>query len=325
MSVYQLRLIEVQLGSLQFVNITTILMLLPDVVTLCMFVLLIRQGQEQHRHSCCVGYSGVVFGWMTIVTQRVSSYCPLPFGGEHLCFATHQIPLPNGQSMPINIAPFVSLGFVQLVFPRAAFHAHLGGILVGYLIAWGLHWELVGFITPALVTKGVVIVALVSPAGAPSGATEVTSSKHACVMKGLAALNLCVAVPMAYCFSWNQWVSQLMSCVLNVLAWQRIPNTSNLTLIVVTFCAAIDACVTSVDCIFLILFWSELGVVHHRLFFGLCVLVAAIAIHSYNSWATHAMYRSRTDPTCHDSHFGWVESQPHSVPFSGRGRTLAEV
>ena len=68
MSVYQLRLIEVQLGSLQFVNITTILMLLPDVVTLCMFVLLIRQGQEQHRHSCCVGYLGVVFGWMTIVT-----------------------------------------------------------------------------------------------------------------------------------------------------------------------------------------------------------------------------------------------------------------
>ena len=104
-----------------------------------------------------------------------------------------------------------------------------------------------------------------------------------------------------------------MSCVLNILAWQRLPNTSNLTLVAVTFCAAVDVCVTSVDCILLILFWSELGVVQHRLFFGLCQLVAALAMHAYNSWATHAMYRSRTDPTCHDSHFGWMESQPHSV------------
>jgi hypothetical protein len=68
----------------------------------------------------CVGYSGVVFGWMTIASM---------VGGP-------------GQTgllgLPLSYMPFLSLMITQIIVPQASLLGHLSGIVVGYAIYFGL-------------------------------------------------------------------------------------------------------------------------------------------------------------------------------------------
>ena len=70
-----------------------------------------------------VGYSGVIFGWMTLAAQlQPHAVIPLPFG------------LPG---IPLSFSPFVSLFVTQLLVPAASFGGHGAGIVAGFLISWG--------------------------------------------------------------------------------------------------------------------------------------------------------------------------------------------
>ncbi|KAK3260121.1 hypothetical protein CYMTET_30907, partial [Cymbomonas tetramitiformis] len=109
------------LGEAAFVNYTILLVVLPQLLVMGIYHILIhRFGREEYRSVTAVGYSCVVFGWMTILSQRQPSM-QLSLVGLHL---------------PMNLAPFGSLIFTSMIVPQASFIGHLAGILVGYLISW---------------------------------------------------------------------------------------------------------------------------------------------------------------------------------------------
>jgi len=94
-------------------------------VVLSLYYLLIYYyGREQYLDSMAVGYSCVVFGWLTILSQ---------------ISAQNYITIFNLQ-IPLSLAPFGSLIFTQILIPQASFIGHLSGIIIGYLISWNLFW-----------------------------------------------------------------------------------------------------------------------------------------------------------------------------------------
>jgi membrane associated rhomboid family serine protease len=97
---------------------------------------------ERYENVTSVGYSCVVFGWMTVVSVKGTSSTISLFGFVNV---------------PINLAPFGSLIFTSLIVPQASFIGHLAGIAVGYLVAWDAFAWLTFYWTAALLF-GVVAV-----------------------------------------------------------------------------------------------------------------------------------------------------------------------
>ncbi|KAG5176083.1 hypothetical protein JKP88DRAFT_265565 [Tribonema minus] len=81
---------------------------------------------EALRSSRAVGYSCVLFAFMTAEAVLQPEFCPLPFA-EGLCFATHALPPPLPAALRVNAGPFALLLVVQAVMPRAGFLGHLAG------------------------------------------------------------------------------------------------------------------------------------------------------------------------------------------------------
>jgi membrane associated rhomboid family serine protease len=137
-SLYGFGTIEMDLGPVLYFNYTCI-----SVVTTMALVLLAQYGLTRYgyyeryvRPSMALGYSCVLFSWLVYSANQQSSYCPIPifpsvFG--NLCLPTWRL-----GSLPVNLAPFLLLGLVQLVVPRASFLGHFSGIVVGYMISWNL-------------------------------------------------------------------------------------------------------------------------------------------------------------------------------------------
>ena len=97
---------------------------------LLLYYLMIRYFHlEQYRNQVSVGFSCVVFGWMTIISQFSSA---------------DSLDLFGYIKIPINFAPFVSLVVTSILIRQASFVGHLSGILFGYLIAWNemFKWNL---------------------------------------------------------------------------------------------------------------------------------------------------------------------------------------
>lgn len=112
------------LGFEFYLQYTLVLVLLSGLLVLGSYHILINKFKlEYFRRVTAVGYSCVVFGWMTILSvKRPSS----------------KLNLFGFLSLPISFAPFESLIFTSIIVPQASFLGHLSGILVGYSIAWGL-------------------------------------------------------------------------------------------------------------------------------------------------------------------------------------------
>lgn len=115
---------EALFGSVFYLRTTLLLLFLSSAISNAIFHFLIfRIGQRNYATRQAVGYSCVVFGWMTIMAQLQPSM---------------DIPLPFGISLPVSFAPFMSLFITQLIVRRASFLGHLSGIFAGLLIAWGM-------------------------------------------------------------------------------------------------------------------------------------------------------------------------------------------
>lgn len=115
--------LEASLGSFFYFHRTVLLILLSEAVWMAITHLLVHTWrQPRFASSSAVGYSGVIFGWMTILQLYNPSFA---------------IPLPLGLNLPIAVAPFVSLFITQLIVPQASFLGHLAGIIAGYPIALG--------------------------------------------------------------------------------------------------------------------------------------------------------------------------------------------
>ncbi|EOY04835.1 RHOMBOID-like protein 13 isoform 1 [Theobroma cacao] len=112
------------LGVAYYLQYTLVLVVLSGLVVLGMYHFLIQRFKiEYFRRVTAVGYSCVVFGWMTILSVKQPS---------------SKLDLFGFLSLPISFAPFESLIFTSIIVPQASFLGHLSGIIVGYAIAWGL-------------------------------------------------------------------------------------------------------------------------------------------------------------------------------------------
>lgn len=112
------------LGVEYYLHYTLVLIVVSGVLVLIMYHVLIHKFKLEHfRRVTAVGYSCVVFGWMTILAVKQPS---------------SKLNLFGVLSLPISFAPFESLIFTSIIVPQASFIGHLSGIVVGYSIAWGL-------------------------------------------------------------------------------------------------------------------------------------------------------------------------------------------
>lgn len=112
------------LGVQYYLHYTVVLVVLSGLLVLGIYHIMIQRFKvEYFRRVTAVGYSCVVFGWMTILAAKQPS---------------SKLNLFGVLSLPISFAPFESLIFTSIMVPQASFIGHLSGIIVGYSIAWGL-------------------------------------------------------------------------------------------------------------------------------------------------------------------------------------------
>jgi len=99
-----------------------LLMLLSIAVVVgAIFIMSTYFNRANTRETYSLGYSCVVFGWMTIYSIRAESNISL-----------------FGLSIPPLLFPFASLIFTQFLIPNASFVGHLSGIVIGFFIAFHL-------------------------------------------------------------------------------------------------------------------------------------------------------------------------------------------
>ncbi|XP_015952127.1 RHOMBOID-like protein 13 [Arachis duranensis] len=112
------------LGVEYYLQYTLVLVVLSGLLVLGMYHILIQRFKlEYFRRIPAVGYSCVVFGWLTILAVKQPS---------------SKLDLFRFFLLPIRFAPFESLVFTSIIDPRAGFLGHLSGIVIGYAIAWDL-------------------------------------------------------------------------------------------------------------------------------------------------------------------------------------------
>lgn len=112
------------LGVAFYLHYTLVLVVLSGILVLMAYHVLINRFKvEYFRRVTAIGYSCVVFGWMTILAVKQPS---------------SKLNLFGFLSLPISFAPFESLVLTSIIVPQASFLGHLSGIIVGYCIAWGL-------------------------------------------------------------------------------------------------------------------------------------------------------------------------------------------
>ena len=118
-SLLNLAPLEAMMGSLWYLE-TTLLLLYGSMGAwmLSVHVASTRYGLAAWAESPVVGYSGVIFGWMTLAGMLQ--------------------PTGTAFGLPITLAPFLALVLTQLIVPRASFLGHLAGIVAGYATGWGL-------------------------------------------------------------------------------------------------------------------------------------------------------------------------------------------
>lgn len=115
---------NLNLGIAFYLHYTLILIILSGILVLGIYHVLVKKFKfEYFRRVTAVGYSCVVFGWMTILAVKNPS---------------SKLNLFGVLSLPISFAPFESLVFTSIIVPQASFVGHFSGIIVGYAIAWGL-------------------------------------------------------------------------------------------------------------------------------------------------------------------------------------------
>ncbi|CAL8461946.1 g1477 [Coccomyxa elongata] len=110
-------------GTLYYFQTSLVLLIFSGLVCLLFYhVLGVVLRREQFLSVTTVGYSAVIFGWMTILSRSgVASFSV--FG------------LAN---IPMWLTPFASLVLTSIIIPRASFLGHLSGIVVGYMVASGI-------------------------------------------------------------------------------------------------------------------------------------------------------------------------------------------
>lgn len=143
-SLWSLRSIEKAFGTITYFKISYILLIVSVLTTMGIYHIWIKYGGiREYESTYAVGYSGVIFGLMTVgyvsaKQSRISFF---------------------GLSIPLSLAPFGSLLLTQLLIPNASFVGHLSGIIAGYMYSWGFFsWFGNDFFAFALFWSAVLLV-----------------------------------------------------------------------------------------------------------------------------------------------------------------------
>lgn len=119
-TLYTVGQVEPGYGSVVYLTYTVALVYLCGVFASLISIAMARCGGEaggaasaQRVLQPAVGYSAVLFAWMVVSTAQRESYCPVPMA-PGLCLPTWRVPLPltGGITVPVNLAPFLSLAFI---------------------------------------------------------------------------------------------------------------------------------------------------------------------------------------------------------------------
>ncbi len=132
---------EAAVGQFEYIKLTFLLIVLSFIIQLIVYRLLIQFGRmEQYRHINAIGYSCVVFGWMSLASLMLPGGFPI-----------------FGFKIPLWIMPYVSLLITQVIVPRASFVGHLSGIFGSYVLYFLPVW----LSTTAFIGSLVVFVVLI--------------------------------------------------------------------------------------------------------------------------------------------------------------------
>eukprot|EP00550_Attheya_septentrionalis_P000722 CAMPEP_0198288936 /NCGR_PEP_ID=MMETSP1449-20131203/7295_1 /TAXON_ID=420275 /ORGANISM="Attheya septentrionalis, Strain CCMP2084" /LENGTH=800 /DNA_ID=CAMNT_0043987181 /DNA_START=288 /DNA_END=2688 /DNA_ORIENTATION=+ len=93
-----------------------------------------NNNSERLMETSTVGYSGVLFAWMVIVSLERPNTCPIPFLPD-MCFETYTL---LGGFFKFNLSPMVQLMVCQFIMPRVSLVGHLAGILAGFFLHWNI-------------------------------------------------------------------------------------------------------------------------------------------------------------------------------------------
>lgn len=116
-SLWNLGIME-KFGYIQYLKETFLLIILSFIVQIITYKVLIeRFSMENYKNVHAIGYSCVVFGWMTISSMKFK----IPFMG-----------------IPFYLTPWISLMITQFIVPNASFVGHFSGIIGGYMIYFQL-------------------------------------------------------------------------------------------------------------------------------------------------------------------------------------------
>jgi membrane associated rhomboid family serine protease len=122
-SLYAVGVLEGALGTYFYLRTTVLLLFVSMFLWLLITYICVKKfNRASYAETPAVGYSGVIFGWMTVMQVLQPS---------------GSMPIFGGFSIPYILAPFGSLLITQLIVPRASFLGHLSGIFAGYLIGFG--------------------------------------------------------------------------------------------------------------------------------------------------------------------------------------------
>ncbi|CBJ33566.1 conserved unknown protein [Ectocarpus siliculosus] len=228
MGTWNTRELERLLGTFRYLYLS-----LDLVVTTIMVVMVIKhalvkwRGVESQREGKAVGFSCVLFAYMTYLAVAMREFCPI----GTLCFSTYSIPMFWGMpSLPVNLGPFASQAIAQVVMPRAAFLGHLSGIFMGYLMAWGF---LGGLSIPILAGISVIFMlqhskawarrmpdfSLLLQSWAGGDAGRVARARR---MGYAFAAHVCLTVALSMVFSWGSTVGEVMALVVGFNALQAL-------------------------------------------------------------------------------------------------------
>ncbi|CAM9521570.1 unnamed protein product [Hapterophycus canaliculatus] len=106
-STWNLRGFERLLGTFRFLCLTLTLVVITKMVgILIKYAIVKRKGVEGKPHQMSVGFSCVLFGYMTYAAVIVAA----------LCFSFAALP-----DLPLNVGPFVSLAVTQVIVRKAGF------------------------------------------------------------------------------------------------------------------------------------------------------------------------------------------------------------
>ena len=118
------------LYTISFLGLQTIL-----VVLLSQLWVWVNQKFRQQSVSSSfnmIGFSGILFVYMVVVTLEGPKTCPIFFMPD-LCFDTIEV----WGGWKFSLGPLVQLVVLQFLLPRASFLGHLAGIVLGFI--W--HWQ----------------------------------------------------------------------------------------------------------------------------------------------------------------------------------------